>query len=504
MDRRQFLKGAAALGAATALPAGALGSAARAARGRRASWLDRPAAECPVDTVVVLYLENRSFDHMLGWLGDDEQYLERGRSRFGADFTVNARTRASYRLPDGTPVPTYSLVDSGMTNPWRGCGHKVPGHGWTAGRVQLQHGFLAEGSDNDSFAVGYFEKDDVPFYAAMATNYTVSDAHFASLLGETIPNRLYIHSATSEGLRDNPGPIRVGMWTQETIWDRLERAGVSARFYYSDFPYLLGFGERMSSRIFPVDQFLEDCDAGTLPHLSFVCPQFGGPFQSDAHPRSDVNLAQRFAATVFRAFAESPQWGNGMFVLGHDEWGGFWDHVRPPRFADSRSSSDLADDFGQGGFRVPYVTASPWVDHGAVSSMVTDHAAHLRFLEWRFLGAPARGPRGRTRWWLTERDRNAQNAGAVLTRTKPDRDVPFDLAMPLPIMTPACADEGEVARLDDARAMEQHPSMIEYVSKRHPPTSTEAWTDPTQARANPTTTKRAPQGSVTTTAPPGP
>lgn len=73
--------------------------------------------------------------------------------------------------------------------------------------------------------------------------------------------------------------------------------------------------------------------------------------------------------------------------------------------------------------------------------------------------------------------------------------------MPLPIMTPACADEGETAKLDDARAQQLHPSMIEYVSKRHPPTSTEAWADPTDARANPTTTKRAPRRSSPTTAP---
>mgnify|MGYP006275542733 CR=1 FL=1 len=494
MDRRDFLKGAAALGAAAALPAGMLGSAARAATARRPSWIDHPAAECPVDTVVMLYLENRSFDHMLGWLGADEAYLEQGRSRYGKGFAVNARTHETYRAADGRDVATYSLVDSTLPNPWRGCGHKIPGHGWNAGRVQLEHGFLAAGSDNDPFAVGYFRKQDLPLYAALATNYTVSDAHFASLLGETIPNRLYIHSATSDGLRDNPGPLTVGMWHQETIWDRLERAGVSARFYYSDFPYLLGFGERMSSRLFPIEQFLEDCAAGTLPHFAFVAPQFGGPFQSDGHPRSDVNMAQRFATTMFRAFAQSPQWATGMFTLAHDEWGGFWDHVRPPQFADSRSSSNLDDDFGQAGFRVPAITASPWVAQGAVSSVPVDHTGHLRFLEWRFLGAPARGTRGRTKWWLTTRDRHSHNVGAMLTQTSPQLEVPFDLELEIPLMTPACADEGETAVRDDAKAMQMDPSMTEYVSKRHPPSSTDSWSDPTHAVANPTTIGKSGSG----------
>lgn len=498
VERREFLKGAAAVGAATVLPTSLAGRAAAAPR-RRGSWIDRPASECPVDTVVMLFLENRSFDHMLGWLGSDEAYLEHGRSRYGADFAVNARIRATYRNADSRSVETYPLVGSSMSNPWRGCGHKVPGHGWGAGRVQLQRGFLAAGSDNDDFAVGYFRKQDVPLYAALATNYTVSDAHFSSLLGETIPNRLYIHSGTSEGMKDNPGPLSVGMWSQPTIWDRLEQAGVSARFYYSDFPYLLGFGERMSSRIFPVSRFLEDCATGSLPHFAFICPQFGGPFQSDGHPRSDINMAQRFAATMFRAFAESSQWSRGMFTLAHDEWGGFWDHVRPPRFADARSSPKLDDDFGQSGFRVPAITASPWVDRGAVSSTVVDHTSHLRFLEWRFLGAPARGPRGRTKWWLTERDRHSSNPGQMLTRTKADPEVPFDLAIDIPVMTPACADEGATAALDDAVAMQMDPSMIEFTSKRFPPSSTESWADPTNAGANPTSIGRTQPATTTST-----
>ena len=505
MDRRDFLRGAAAVGAAAALPRGLLDARGRAVP-RRApaathapSWLDHPASECPVDTVVILYLENRSFDHMLGWLGADEHYLEQGRSRFGADFAVDAQTHATYHLPDGTEVPTYALVGSSMANPWRGCGHKIPGHGWNAGRTQLQHGFLAEGTGNDAFAVGYFRKEDLPLYANLATNYVVSDAHFSSLLGETIPNRMYIHSATSDGLRENPGPLKVGMWKQETIWDRLERAGVSARFYYSDFPYLLGFGKRLSDRIVPIDRYLEDCAAGTLPNFAFICPQFGGPFQSDGHPRSDINLAQRFALTMFRAFAESPQWARGSFTLAHDEWGGFWDHVTPPQFADARASNDLADDFGQGGFRVPAITASPWSDNGAVASEPIDHTGHMRFLEWRFLGAPARGPasRGRGRWWLTDRDRHSANPGGILTRTTPNLEVPFDLDLALPEITPVCFDEPETVKLDDERAMQAHPSLVDYASKKFPPSSTASWTDPTHAVADPTTLGKT--GPTTTT-----
>ncbi|MGH8986313.1 MAG: alkaline phosphatase family protein [Acidimicrobiia bacterium] len=101
----------------------------------------------PIDTVVVVMMENRSFDHYFGWLADDEHYLARGKRRYGRKFRVNGKTSQEFPTPDGTLVETAPwLTDSGDPNPYRGCGHPDPGHGWESGRAQRDGGFLAPGS----------------------------------------------------------------------------------------------------------------------------------------------------------------------------------------------------------------------------------------------------------------------------------------------------------------------------------------------------------------------
>ena len=115
---------------------------------------------------------------------------------------------------------------------------------------------------------------------------------------------------------------------------------------------------------------------------------------------------------VFESFVKSPHWHNGVFILTYDEWGGFFDHVAPPHFADDRGSTNDAFDFSQAGFRVPTIIASPRGLPSAVDHRQYDHTSILRFLEWRFLGAPPRGAGGSTAWSLTTRDRNARNMPA--------------------------------------------------------------------------------------------
>ena len=204
ISRRSVLKSGVALGAGSVMHRRLFADRDP----RQWSWIDGSPGDCPVDTVVVLFLENRSFDHMLGWLGSDPGYIEAGRRRYGSSFAVDAMTQARYRDRDGKSVDTYALVPSGETNPWRGCGHPVPAHGWFQGRVQLADGFVADGSGNDRYAISYYRKPDVPVYAELASHYLVHDAHYSSLLGETLPNRQYVHAATSNGAKDNP----VGGW----------------------------------------------------------------------------------------------------------------------------------------------------------------------------------------------------------------------------------------------------------------------------------------------------
>jgi phospholipase C len=199
------------------------------------------------------------------------------------------------------------------------------------------------------------------------------------------------------------------------------------------------WGDRLYDRISSADDYFDDVAAGKLANVVMIDPPFAGENRADDHPQGDIRTGQRFVREVFRSFAESPHWEKGAFILVYDEWGGFFDTAGTAKFADERSSPINVDDFGQGGFRVPAMVASPLVAPGSVSHAKYDHTSIMRFLEWRFLGAPAHGPKHTgKRWWLTERDRNAQNIGQVLGLEKAQPDLGFDVDLDLPFFSPEC------------------------------------------------------------------
>lgn len=467
MDRREFLTRAGMLGGAamlgpTLLSACDNGTSNNGTRGSAPAFrsvLDAPAGEAPIDTVVVLMMENRSFDHYFGWLADDETFMEDGRSRYGSDFSVAGRQRQTFPDPAGGEAETvHWLTVSDQSDPWRGCGFEDPGHGWDQGRAQRDGGFLAEGSGNDAFALGYYLGDDLPFHSRLAKRFTSFDQWHCSLLAPTFPNREYLHSAQSGGGKANDLPSEEGGFQWTTIWDRLQAAGVPARYYYIDLPTVLLWGERLAPFVSRVDDFFTDAAAGTLPNVVFLDPAFVGDGRTDDHPHADIRAGQRFLRDVFQAFVESPHWERGAFILTYDEWGGFFDHVAPPEFPDDRASGNDQENFGQAGFRVPSAIASPYARPGYVDHTVMEHTSVLRFLEWRFLGAPATGSgRDTDTWFLTTRDRNAHNLGAALGLEEPDPEVDLDMEIGEP--SPGCADED--AAEDDGIAARRTESAFE-------------------------------------------
>jgi len=466
MDRREFLQLGAMAGAAGLLASCSSGtSRARRLPGsttttsvpRLESVLESAPGDSGIDTVVVAMMENRSFDSYFGWLARDETYLEQGRSNYGAKFAIDGSSFQQFSGPDGRPVKTFRRVLRDEPQRWRGCEHPDPGHGWDEGRAERDHGFLAPGSDNDEFALSYFEGEDLPFYDVLARRFMVCDRWHASLLGPTYPNREYLLSAQSGGYKTNYLPLAEGGFKWPTIVDRLAAAHVDVAEYASDLPPFLLWGERMTPHIRKMDAFAADAAAGKLPSVTFVSPAFLGDNRTDDHPHGDPRAAQAFVRNAFAAFAKSPQWERGLFVLTYDEWGGFFDHVAPPLLPDPRSSQNDADNFGQAGFRVPTVLASPAVRPGSVDHTVYDHTSILRFLEWRFLGAPARGPGAAAdRWFLTARDRHANNLGENLVRRKRETEIGFDLDVKI-----------------DAPAPPSAPAVSPSASRSAPPTAFE-------------------------------
>src|SRR5919112_765007 len=193
---------------------------AEAARRQRRVPLPKP-RNLPIDTFVVLMMENRSFDHYLGWLpgADGHQAGLTYMDRLG-----NVRQTARF-APD-----------------FQGCAHPDPDHSWEGGRVQLNNGlmdgFLRSG-DNDEFAIGYYTKDDLPFIGHVAQAFTAYDRFFCSLLGSTFPNREYMHAAESYGKIDNslpPGAAQGQGFPDTTIFAACAARNVSSRYFFNDAP----------------------------------------------------------------------------------------------------------------------------------------------------------------------------------------------------------------------------------------------------------------------------
>lgn len=366
-----------------------------------------PRATSGVDHIVVVMMENRSFDHLFGW-----------------HPTADAmQAGLSYPDPDAgdVAVPTHQLSPLDYT----GCGHPDPDHSWLGGRAQYDggamDGFLA--GANDEYAIGYYVAADRPFHAALAAQFTTFDRFFASILAGTYPNRIFQHAAQTDRI-DNS----LELSTLRTIWDRLSEKGVSARYYYSDASFLWLWGAKYLgiSRLY--EQFLADAAAGTLPSVAFVDPRFVDErtgTSGDDHPFADVRTGDAFLAEVFHALASGPEWNSTVLIVTYDEWGGFFDHVPPPRAAAPNAvDPDVVDGKALLGLRVPVVVASPFTRGDPASPKVDsrtyDHTSILKLIEWRWNLRP-----------LTARDASSDvgNLAFALDLAHPDASVP---TLPLP------------------------------------------------------------------------
>jgi phospholipase C len=413
LRRREFLQRTAWLaglgtGAAALLSPEALVAEAAAKQARTALPSPR---NLPIDTFVVLMMENRSFDHYVGWLP-------------GAD---GMQAGLQYTDRTGAPQATHRL-----TGDFQGCAHPDPDHSWHGGRAQLDggrmDGFLRSGN-NDAFSIGYYAEADLPFLPDVARAYTAFDRFFCSLLGPTYPNREYMHAAQSYGMKDNDLPPQGG-FPDTTIFAALSKKGISNRYFYTDLPFAALWGTAGVKRSGQVQEYYERCALGKLPAVSFVDPAFQGEDQGvsgDEHPHGDVRTGQAFMADVVHAFIESPQYKRGALFIVYDEWGGFFDHVRPPRVADSRASRDLAQDFGQMGLRIPAVVVSPYARRGHVDHGVYGFESILRMIRYRYGLAP-----------LTRRDARARNIARAFDFHGKPRLEPPPLPRPEHVMSAAC------------------------------------------------------------------
>jgi phospholipase C len=344
-------------------------------------------ARTPVKHLVVVMMENRSLDHYLGWYGKENPNFDAHQSMTVPDL------RAGHA---GQWKSTANWGQKGFKN-FHGRGWDDPSHSWDGGRAELNggrlDGWLHPKTGNDEFALAYYDDIDLPVWSQFVRDYQSYDRWFCSLLGPTQPNRYYLHSGQSGGHKTNDIPPQFAAehpewrfgWDWATMWDLYDRFNVSSSFYFANLPELAYWGARHVNRMRHVSHFYEACETGTLPQVSVVVPFYNvNDFGNDDHPHSDLRLGQALLSDIAEAFMKSRHYEQGALVVTYDEWGGFFDHVAPPRLPDDRATPNDpggAEDFGQLGFRIPTTIVSPWTHRaGAVDHTVYEHTSINRFI----------------------------------------------------------------------------------------------------------------------------
>ena len=334
-----------------------------------------PDPETPgIDHVIVVTMENRSFDHLLGWVP-------------GAD---GIPAGLSYTDPAGVAHSPHHLTD------FRNCLSADPNHSFEGGRSEYNNG-ACDGwlrtPPNDLYSIGYYNAADLAFLGKAAAEWLVLDRYFCPIMGPTYPNRVVSLAGTTDRLTNTSTPSSL-----PTIWDRLLAAGLTGKNYASSaFVSSTLWGLKYSSLIRPIAEFHNDAAQGKLPNVSFVDPVLTNDFSDSYHPPGDIRNAEAFLAGVYRSVTTGPMWKKSLLVITFDEWGGFFDHVPPPVAEIPQAERDLGND-GLRGFRIPTILVSPYVKRRTVSSRLYDHASVLRFIETRWNLEP-----------LTVRDATANN-----------------------------------------------------------------------------------------------
>ncbi|MGH3444648.1 MAG: alkaline phosphatase family protein [Nocardioidaceae bacterium] len=361
----------------------------------------------PIKHMVALFQENHTFDNYFG-------------TRPGVDG-----------IPAGTCMPVKEGTKRPCVKPF-----------WIGGRAvdSLEHtkeqfyrefdngkmdGFVQANSDfgrNGSLAMGYYDARDLPYYWNVADNYVLFDHWFSSVRAGSVANHVFAVSARPGVSPRSPNVVpKRGYGDLPTIFDRLEAAGVSWKFYVQNYDPginyrtieqtpedraaqvfwvpLLGMNRfidnpRLARHIVDLSQFYRDAQRGTLPAVSYVVPS-----GDSEHPPGRLQAGERLVRSMVDELARSPEWSSSAFLWTYDDWGGWWDHVPPPR----------VDRWGYG-MRVPTLLVSPYARKDFVDHRTSDFASILRFIEVNWNLPP-----------LASRDRHAYDLMGSFDFKRPPR-----------------------------------------------------------------------------------
>jgi phospholipase C len=421
-----------------------------------------------IEHLLVLMLENRSFDHMLGFLYADSANVSPAGDPYegltGAESNLDA---------NGTAVPVFEIDPKGSA-PYLAPGAN-PGEGYSATNLQLfaansppvpptatNSGFVTnfgatltldakrhrpiEPGTTAADIMGMFTPELLPVLSGLARGFAVCDHWFCSAPTETIPNRAFVAAATSQGhINDS-----TKSFTVPTIFGLLTKAGVSWKIYgYDQQPLTrLNFPETIAapdSNFGLFTDFQHDAANGQLPAYAFLEPSWGSTGNSQ-HPAGDVSKGEQLILDVYRALSDGPAWNSTLLVVTYDEHGGCYDHVPPPTGATPPDTLiGEGFDFKRFGVRVPTVLVSPLIAPGTVyrvpdGSTPFDHTSILKTVEARW-GLPS----------LTARDAAAPDISGVLTLPDARTDDPLH-GVVAPTSTAATVAAGVPTHLQEVHA----------------------------------------------------
>jgi phospholipase C len=402
-----------------------------------------------INHFVVVMLENRSFDNLLGFLYVDQNNVSPAGQKFegltGTEsnpdnsgkpiqvFKIQQNQKLSYFYPRADPGEGFANTNVQLfgTNP-------VP-----AGAVATNQGFVKNFQTNmtlpkahalpgtqPSDVMGIYTPQLLPILSGLARGYAVCDYWFSSAPTETFPNRAFVAMATSQGrVTDGSAPF-----TAPSIYTLLAKNGYSWAMYgYTQDPLarhsIADITNAPNSNFGTFQDFKTAAANGTLANYVFLEPEWGSSGNSQ-HPNYDVSKGEQFLHDVYYALIGSKVWQSTLLIITYDEHGGCYDHVPPPASAKApdKFPGEQGFDFTRFGVRVPTVLVSPWIQAGTVyrapgwqkgyppgqSATPFDHASILSTVEKRF---------GLVN--LTARDKAAPDVASVLTLGKPRADDPL-------------------------------------------------------------------------------
>lgn len=418
-----------------------------------------------IEHVFVLMLENRSFDHMLGFSGIAGGIAPGSHSNpdpNAGGVPVFAATPASFFLTkqDTDPPHEFDYVltqltfdpNTGTTPPYNPSTGYPPltNAGFVAAYEQTDSSAHPNASANPHQTMHCYDPTQLPVLTALAHEFAVCNRWFSSLPGPTWPNRFFAHAASSGGLDDSPNGFQTVTATlvdgygfeHGTIFDALDDACIEWRVFHGDaLPQVFAINgmtlNRALGKFRSFDEFAEEVnEAGYSAAYTFIEPDYGNvlPVISDAdftcgnsqHPLDDVTRGERLIKNVYETIRNSPHWNNSVLIVTYDEHGGFFDHEPPPiAVPPGDAISDPANDhhgfkFDRLGVRVPAVIISPLIPQGVVDSTKTyDHSSIPATLERLFGLSP-----------LTDRDAAANDILHLFTLPAPRTNTPTVLPDP--------------------------------------------------------------------------